>query len=79
MDINFLKYKYLPWLQLDRKINFSYFYKKQPYLYWFNTDEIVKILKEVGFKILEIKTTKMIINRLDNFKTGGMLYIVAKK
>lgn len=50
------------------------------YLYWFKIQEIVTLLKEIGFKIIEIKTVQMIKKNICNFTpTGGRLYIVCKK
>jgi len=78
-DLRFLEYRYLPWLKLDYKINFRFLYNKQPYLYWFKKTEVISLLESVGFKILEVKTSKMIFEDTNEFKNGGMIYIVAEK
>ncbi len=67
----------LPWLKLAGKPNFKIFSKKQATTYWFELDEIKQILTDIGFTIMEVKTSKELSN-LQN-KSDGMLYIVCKK
>ncbi len=78
-DRNYLKNQYLPWLKLGNNINYKYLFKKQPYVYWFKTSEVLRILEKVGFKILDKRTSKMILENTDELRKGGMLYIIAQK
>ncbi len=56
----------LPWLKLSNKVNFKFFTKNQATTYWFYEKEIIKILEDIGFTIVETKC--------DN-----MIYVVCKK
>jgi ubiquinone/menaquinone biosynthesis C-methylase UbiE len=67
----------LPWLKLAKKPNFKLFNKNQATIYWFERNEIEEKLRNIGFEILEIKTSKEITNREKG--ADGMLYIVCKK
>lgn len=78
-DWKFLRYQYLPWLKHGGKINYEFLYRKQSYLYWFKIQEIVTLLKEIGFKIIEVKTSQMIEKKLSTFNSMGHLYVVCKK
>lgn len=71
--------QYLPWLKLKQKVNFKCLFEKQPYTYWFKTNEILKILEEIGFEVIELQTPRMILERITDFMCGGMLYIIARK
>lgn len=79
VDFGYLNPQYLPWLMVGHKINYRYIYKKQPYLYWFTLPELRKLFHDVGFNLLEIKTSKMIADKCDNYSTGGMIYFAARK
>jgi len=61
-----LKYKQLPWLKLSGKINYNFLSKNQALNYWFSKNEIIQLLQNKGFSILEVYNK-------------GMLYIVCKK
>ena len=50
----------LPWLKLGGKINWKFFGKGQATTYWFEEEEIRKILERIGFKIVEIKKDNML-------------------
>jgi ubiquinone/menaquinone biosynthesis C-methylase UbiE len=78
-EFRYLGRQYLPYLRIGHKVNLKYFIARQPYLYWYETNEILKILAEAGFEIIEVKTYKMIIENSDKFQNGGMLHIVCKK
>lgn len=75
----YLSAQYLPWLKLNKKFNFNYLFKIQPYTYWFKHEEAIELLKQTGFNILEIKTSKMLLTKSENFEKGGMLYLVCEK
>ncbi|MFV9551005.1 class I SAM-dependent methyltransferase [Algibacter sp. PT7-4] len=49
------KYK-LPWLNLNGKINWKFLNKNQPQNIWFKQEDIIKILANNGFSILEVKS-----------------------
>ena len=49
------KYK-LPWLIIDGKFNWKFLNKNQPQNIWFKENEIITILENNGFSILEVKT-----------------------
>jgi ubiquinone/menaquinone biosynthesis C-methylase UbiE len=57
---------YLPWLKIEGKFNKKLFNANQPSNFWIKKKKILKILKNVGFKIVEINTEDKI-------------YIVCKK
>ena len=67
----------LPWLKLAGKVNCRFFQKDQAMTYWFEKDEIISMLEERGFTILEITTSKEIAKQTNGAE--GMLYIVCKK
>ncbi|MDO5980469.1 class I SAM-dependent methyltransferase [Flavivirga spongiicola] len=46
----------LPWLNIDGKFNWKFLNKKQPRNIWFKESDIITILKNNGFSILEVKT-----------------------
>lgn len=50
----------LPWLRLGGKINWKLFANKQATTYWFEEEEIRKILEQIGFTIIEIKKDNML-------------------
>jgi ubiquinone/menaquinone biosynthesis C-methylase UbiE len=78
-EYNYLNRQYLPYLRIGHKVNFNYLIYRQPYLYWWTTAEILRILNEVGFEIVEIKTHKMILDHKDEFENGGMIHVICKK
>jgi len=61
-----LKYKQLPWLKLNNKINYNFFKKNQVVNYWFTKSEIINLLNKHAFEIIKIYEK-------------GMLYVVCKK
>jgi SAM-dependent methyltransferase len=67
----------LPWLRFNQKFNRAFLKKGQATNYWVKKEEIISLIKRVGYSIIEIKTTGEILN-LKN-KNYGMLYIVCKK
>ena len=67
----------LPWLKLSGKPNYKLFRRNQAMTYWFKKEEIIKILENTGFKIIEVTTSRQIQKRLSG--ADGMLYIVCKK
>lgn len=70
--------QYIPWLKINNRINWKLFNKKQPVTYWVKRDQIVSILKEIGFSILEVNNANQLADHNDN-KRKGMLYIVCQK
>lgn len=78
-DFEFLESGYLPWLKLGGRLNLKYLFERQPYVYWFRFDEILKTIKNINFELIEIATTEMLKKKVSNFKKGGMLYLVALK
>jgi ubiquinone/menaquinone biosynthesis C-methylase UbiE len=78
-DFKFLNYQYLPWLKHEQKSNIRYLIERQSYVYWYQTEEILKSMEEVGFMVRECVTSKMILENRTDFLNGGMLYIVAQK
>ena len=67
----------LPWLKLSGKINYKLFAKNQAMTYWFEKKQIMDMLKNKGFTILETTTSKEIEKRSSGDE--GMLYIVCQK
>lgn len=67
----------LPWLKFNQKINWSFLKKGQATNYWVKKEEIISLISEAGYSIIEIKTSGEILN-LRN-KNSGMLYIVCEK
>jgi len=67
--------KYLPWLRLDGKPNWWFFSSGQACAYWFDREEIIGLIQDLGLTILEIATSADILGRFES----GMLYIVCKK
>lgn len=66
------KYR-LPWLIIDKKINWRFLCKNQPQTLWFEEQKIVTILLENGFSIIEIKYTSGISKKIEH------IYIACKK
>ncbi len=53
----------LPWLKYGSCINWKFLGAGQSTCYWFYKDELEMLLKNAGFDVLEITTTKKILNR----------------
>jgi hypothetical protein len=67
----------LPWLIINGKFNWKFLNSNQPQNLWFKKENIIKILNDNGFNIIEIITGENILNK-HNSKSGH-LYIVCKK
>jgi len=67
----------LPRLKLRRRWNWRFLSSDQATVYWFRKLEILEQLREVGFDILEHKTTKEICG--SNGSGDGLLYVVCRK
>lgn len=63
----------LPWLNIDNKFNWNFLSKNQPNNQWFKEKDVIKILRNNGFSILELKTK---VGTKDNV---GHLHIACKK
>ena len=74
-----LSASYLPWLRNGGKPNLNYLFSRQPYTYWFRTQALYSQLENVGFEILEVKSSRMILENKETFQHGGSLYLVARK
>ena len=70
--------QHLPWLKVNNNFNWKLFNKNQPATYWVKRDQIISVLNETGFSILEVKNTNQLINQHEKNR-AGMLYIVCKK
>jgi ubiquinone/menaquinone biosynthesis C-methylase UbiE len=70
--------QYIPWLKINNRINWKLFNKNQPVTYWVKRDQIVSILKKIGFSILEVNNANQLVDHNDK-KRNGMLYIVCQK
>lgn len=70
--------QYLPWLKINNKFNWKLFNKNQPVTYWVKRDQIISVLKEIGFSILEAQNANQVTEQNDK-KRIGMLYIVCRK
>lgn len=70
--------QYIPWLKINNRINWKLFYRNQPVTYWVKRDQIVSVLKTIGFSILEVNNANQLIDQHNN-KRKGMLYIVCQK
>lgn len=79
--------QYLPWLKLGGKFNFSSLIDKEPYVYWYEIEEIYRILKEMKFEVIAIASDYQISQgrmhtspeKLVKEPLKGMLYVVCKK
>ncbi len=65
----------LPWLKLGGKFNCKFLFSNQSTTYWFTKEEITIKLEQLGFEILETKTSSEFTHSLSE----GMLYIVCQK
>lgn len=66
------KYK-LPWLNIDGKFNWKFLNKNQPQNIWFKEKDILKILTQNGFSILETK------NKVNTSDKIGHIHIACTK
>jgi ubiquinone/menaquinone biosynthesis C-methylase UbiE len=78
-DFNFLHPRFLPYLTLGKKVNFKFIFEKQPYNYWYYTDEVLDIFKDTGLKVKEYLTGRMIEENRSDLVHGGQLFIAAVK
>ncbi|PKP62106.1 hypothetical protein CVT91_00540 [Candidatus Atribacteria bacterium HGW-Atribacteria-1] len=68
----------LPWLSTKKHcFNWKFLFMNQAQVYWFDKGEIIGLLQDVGYKIVEVKTEKEILD--DNKREQGSIYIVCKK
>jgi ubiquinone/menaquinone biosynthesis C-methylase UbiE len=67
----------LPWLIINGKFNWKFLNSNQPQNLWFKKENIIKILNDNGFNIIELITGENILNK-HNSKSGH-LYIICKK
>lgn len=70
--------QHLPWLKINSKFNWKLFNKNQPVTYWVKKDQIISILEEIGFSILEAHNANQLTEQNDK-KRIGMLYVVCRK
>lgn len=70
-----LSIQQLPWLKLGGKFNWKFLFAKQSTTYWFTIEEITTKLEQLGFKILEVKTSSDFTQSISE----GMIYIVCQK
>ncbi len=70
--------QYLPWLRINNKFNWKLFNRNQPVTYWVRRDQIIHVLKEIGFFIVEAQNADQLTKQYDK-KRKGMLYIVCRK
>jgi ubiquinone/menaquinone biosynthesis C-methylase UbiE len=70
--------QHLPWLKINNKFNWKLFNKNQPVTYWVKRDQIISVLKEIGFSIVEANNANQVTEQNDK-KRLGMLYIVCRK
>jgi ubiquinone/menaquinone biosynthesis C-methylase UbiE len=79
--------QYLPWLQIDSKVNWGAFIDRPPYNYWFYAEEAEGLLRRAGFEVVQIgyphQILKGIIRRtaaeLANDVKRGIIYFVVRK
>lgn len=77
----------IPWLKLGGRMNFGALRDVGPYVYWYKLGEICQILKQIGFQIVAMGSTRQIregrmrdcYDTLAKESIGGMLYVVCKK
>lgn len=82
-----LSLQYLPWLKLGKKWNLSALLDRKPYVYWYKPQEIDRLLKSIGFKIVavgsnyQIERDSMCLNvaELSGQALTGTLYFVCTK
>jgi ubiquinone/menaquinone biosynthesis C-methylase UbiE len=63
----------LPWLNINGSINWKFLNKNQPQNIWFKEQDIIDILEQSGFSIIEIKS------RLKSDDRNGHLHFACKK
>ena len=63
----------LPWLKINNKFNWRFLNKNQPLNLWLKEKEIVKILENNGFSIIEIKT------KVNGDDKVGHIHVACKK
>ena len=78
-ELGALDPRYLPSLRFHQRWNTEYLWSKQPYLYWFARDEFQALILRHGFEILQVQTSRSIREGLPAPRTGGMLFVVARK
>lgn len=76
---DYYHFQYLPWLKIGVKKNDWLFFLRNDFTYWYKKNELITEIKNAGFSILEITTSKMLKNDIQEYTTGGMIYLVAKK
>jgi ubiquinone/menaquinone biosynthesis C-methylase UbiE/RimJ/RimL family protein N-acetyltransferase len=77
----------LPWLRQGGNPNFKALLDREPYNYWFRTEEATAAMANAGFQVLALGTTRQLENNricktceeLKRLPLGGMLYFVCKK
>ncbi len=76
-----------PWLKLGGKMNLKALLDSPPYVYWYRLDEISRCLRETGFQIVAVGSTRQLNEKrllgspeqLARESIDGMLYVVARK
>ena len=71
--------QYLPWLKLGGKANLRYPFEAQPYTYWYRKAEFEQAITGAGFELLDVTTSRTLLEGGDKLAFGGMLYAVARK
>jgi len=82
-----LSLQYLPWLKLNKKINWNAIFDKQPYNYWYFAGEVYNFLEQAGFDVLELGYPEQIIHNKMHLSVesltkdimDGHIYFVCKK
>ena len=75
-DFDFLSRKCLPF---GTKSHLQHPFTKQPYAYWFTREEILEMLNQAGFTVIEARSKRMILEDSSAFKAGGPIFVAAKK
>lgn len=65
----------LPWLKLGGKFNWKFLFADQSTTYWFTKEEITTKLEQLGFEMIESKTSSEFTHSISE----GMIYIVCQK
>ncbi len=70
--------QHLPWLLINGKFNRKFLRRDQPVLYWVKREEIMAMLQEIGFHIIEATSASQLENPSAK-QQKGMLYMVCRK
>ncbi|MBB3140053.1 class I SAM-dependent methyltransferase [Halomonas organivorans] len=74
----------LPWIKNNKKLNFKVLIDRGPYNYWFRSDEVVDLLRSIGFDVIFVCSDRdaaadVSESSLSALKKSHALYVVCRK